>query len=74
MAIPIEALSTLWYRALASEIGISITTNERKLMVKYLYATREELGDPNLMDLTIQQPGKSDEVWICHKAVEIPEE
>lgn len=74
MPVPHEALMALWYRALAAEIGIAVPSSDRHKLSIQLYDARVKTKDANLMDLTIQQPAKSDELWICHKAVEIPEE
>ena len=74
MPIPHEILMTLWYRALEAEIGIAIPTDRRRDMANEMYVARGKMADPELMNLTIQQPAKSDEIWICHKSVEIPEE
>lgn len=74
MPIPQELLIELWYRALAAEIGIAVPSSDKLWLSKELYKTRKALNDDRLHNLTLQQPGKSDELWICHKAVEIPEE
>lgn len=73
MPVPHEILLAFWYRALAAEIGIAIPSSNRHRLSIELYDARQEHGDDELMGLTIQQPAKSDELWICHKAVEIPE-
>lgn len=74
MPIHHDILMTLWYRALEAEIGIAVPTDRRLAMANELYVARGKMNDPNLMELTIQQPAQSDELWICHKSVEIPEE
>lgn len=74
MPIPHDILMTLWYRALEAEIGIAIPSSDRRSMANEMYVARGKMGDPQLMELTIQQPAKSDELWVCHKSVEIPEE
>lgn len=74
MPIPHEVLMTLWYRALEAEIGIAIPSSDRRMMANEMYVARGKMGDPQLMELTIQQPAKSDQLWVCHKSVEIPEE
>lgn len=74
MPVPHEILMKIWYQALGAEIGIAIPTDRRTNLSNELYVARQKMGDPELMNLTIQQPAKSDELWICHKSVEIPEE
>lgn len=74
MPVPHDALISLWETALAAEIGIAVPSNERRQLAVELYNARQESEDERFMELTIQQPAKSNELWICHKAVEIPED
>lgn len=74
MPVPHDALMEIWYAAMDAEIGIAVPSSDRRRLSIELYEARQRSGEGRLMDLTIQQPGKSDELWICHKSVEIPEE
>lgn len=74
MPVPHEALMELWYRALDAEIGIAIPSDKCAQLSRELYEARGRTGDERLMTLTMQQPAKIGEIWICHKAIEIPEE
>lgn len=73
MAVPHETLMEIWYTALASYPGIAVPSSDKVTLARELYKARQESKDDRLAELTIQQPAKSNELWICHKAVEIPD-
>ena len=64
----------LWERALDEEIGIAFSvsgcTNE--YFRNELYAARKASKNPALDDLIMFMPNNG-EIWICKKAVEMPE-
>lgn len=69
---PAELLA-YWYEALAApKPGIAIATNDRRWLSVNLWKARQLALDERLDALTLQQPGNSNEVWICHKDVEMP--
>ena len=60
-------LLDLWNRALKSEVGISIQTDNRTLLRQHLYRARADSGDPKLDDLVMIMPEQEDEIWLVHK-------
>lgn len=60
----------LWYRALETEIGIGIRTDDRRALQTALYRARDEHNDPDLQRLIMFMPN-NDEVWLCKKEVEL---
>ena len=54
-------IDSLWTRALASPIGIVITTNDRVLLRQQLYRARPS------EDFSIAFPEKEDELWIVRR-------
>ena len=70
MALSREAALALWDRAANAEIGIGITTKDKRALQNMLYNVRNETNDPSLADLVIILPAKpADEVWIMRKQV-----
>lgn len=62
----------LWERALASEFGIALKTNNKRTLSNALYTIRAEAKRPDLADLVITLPKRpEDEIWICHKEVKL---
>jgi hypothetical protein len=70
-------LLPLWHRALASEIGIAIRTNDRRWLQTALYEARSRANDPQLEKIMLVMPGKdlegnpSQEVMMLKKQVEL---
>ena len=65
-----EAGLALWQRALTSEIGLAIKTENRRSFQNAMYEIRK--GHEEYQSLVIVLPGgKDDEVWICHKEVKL---
>ena len=62
-----QHLLDLWYRALESEVGVAIPTDNRALLRQHLYRARADSGDPRLDDLVIIMPEKEDEIHLVHK-------
>lgn len=58
-------LLDLWERALNSEHGIAITTDNRGLLRQHLYAARR--GDLKYEDIVMVIPEKDDEIWLVHR-------
>lgn len=56
----------LWYEALASDLGIVISTNNPEALRQVLYKARRESGDPALegMSVRISPLLPDQEVWI----------
>ena len=69
---PAAALA-LWSRASQAEIGIGITTSDKRSLQNMLYNIRQESGDETMANLVIVLPKTpDDEVWIVKKQVEMP--
>lgn len=62
-------LIDFWYAALASRVGVSITTDpeDRKLLREQLYRARAEQGDIELEKIAITMPAIEGEVWLTRK-------
>lgn len=63
----------LWERALETEIGISISTNQPQLLRQELYRAREAANRPEFQDVIMFLPVDKDEVFLCRKSVELEE-
>ena len=61
----------LWERALESELGIAIATNQPQLLRQELYAARKAAANPAFDEVIIFLPKDKDEVFLCRKSVEI---
>lgn len=63
----------IWERALTEEFGLRIeVSGEPVLVTNDLYATRAEMGNPELENLRICQMANG-ELWIVRKEVELKE-
>lgn len=56
-----------WYRALQSDIGIILNTDDRRLLRDQLYRARADSCDEDLKQLTIAFVENPNEVWIVWK-------
>ena len=54
----------LWYEALASDYGIVVETNDRRLCRERLYHARRTAGDPDLDQISIIVPSIPNELWL----------
>ena len=61
----------LWERALESELGIAIATNQPQLLRQELYAARKVAANPAFDEVIMFLPKDKDEVFLCRKSVEI---
>ena len=61
------SLLDLWIGALAAEVGISIKTNDRRLLQQQLYRERQAKGTKEMEDLAICVPDLEGELWILKK-------
>lgn len=54
-----------WYAALQSKYGIVLRTDNVINLKQKLYSIRKEIGDPDLMKVSIiQSPTSTDELWL----------
>lgn len=61
----------LWERALETEIGIAISTNQPQLLRQELYRAREVSNRPEFAEVIMFLPKDKDEVFLCRKGVEL---
>lgn len=61
----------LWERALETEIGIAISTNQPQLLRQELYRAREASNRPEFAEVIMFLPKDKDEVFLCRKGVEL---
>lgn len=61
----------LWERALETEIGIAIRTNNPQILRQELYKAREAANNPLFEDVIMFLPKDKDEVFLCRKSVEL---
>lgn len=61
----------LWERALETEIGIAIHTNNPQLLRTELYKAREAAQRSEFADVIMFLPKDKDEVFLCRKGVEM---
>lgn len=55
----------LWYRALASPLGIQILCSDPEAVKRQLYALRAKVQDLDLMSISINQsPFDRDRLWL----------
>ena len=66
---PESDLLALWSTALTLEAGLSIKTDNRKLLMNQLYRARQSGGTAEMEDLCISIPEAEGEVWIVKKTV-----
>lgn len=66
---------SIWYEALASEVGIIIQTDNPDLTRQRLYAMRKSLNDPDLESISIQtsptNPGQ--DLWLVKRKNNAPQ-
>lgn len=67
LSLKSPSLSDLWLAALGSDVGLAVSTNDRRLLREQLYRARSELGDERLEALMISLPDIDNEVWIVQK-------
>lgn len=60
-------------RALESEIGITVETNEPKLLRHEILAAKRDADDPRYDELITFLPADRNEVFICRKSAELPD-
>lgn len=61
------SLLDLWTGALLADVGISIKTNDRRLLQQQLYRERQANGTKEMEDLAICVPAIEGELWILKK-------
>lgn len=62
----------LWNRALDSEIGLAIETDDKRGLINLMYKVRQDAKNPELEKLIMVMPGKyENEIWLAKKAVEL---
>ena len=64
---PVMALVDLWLRALKSEFGLAITTDNRMLLRQHLYRARAESGNADLDQLVMVLPEEPDQIWLVRR-------
>jgi hypothetical protein len=57
----------LWYRALAADVGIAISTNEPRILSNNLYDARRSAADPELETISVIIQPLPNEVWLVKK-------
>lgn len=62
-------LLDLWSLALTFPVGISIKTNDRKLLQAQLYRARQAEGTAEMQDLSIVWPAADEWLWIVKKEI-----
>jgi hypothetical protein len=69
-----DFLRPIWERALASEIGIAIETNDPTALRHNLSTAKNQFPDSELFDdvMTFCPKGLS-EVWLVRKSAELPD-
>jgi hypothetical protein len=65
--IPDQTFAELLYRALETERGIAVTTNDALYLKTNIWRVKGELGDPRLDALIVVHAPIEDEVWICQR-------
>lgn len=71
MALPSpEVILALWHRAMQAEIGISIKTNEPRLLMQELYRIRQKSNEPELEEVILCRPIDGN-IWLVKKATEL---
>ena len=60
-------LLEIWEAALRCEVGIAVSTDNRKILQQHLYRARAEANDPRFEQLVIILPENEDELWLVHK-------
>jgi hypothetical protein len=58
-------LLELWARALKSDCGIAITSDNRPLLRQHLYQAR--VGHDEYDDIVMVLPEQPDEIWLVHR-------
>lgn len=62
----------LWLTALKAEVGIAITTDNRRLLRQHLYQARAEANRPELDEMVILTPENEGELWVVHEDADAP--
>ena len=60
-------LVDLWLKALRSEFGLAIETDNRMLLRQHLYRARSEANRPELDSIVLMLPEQSNQIWLVHK-------
>lgn len=66
---PDVQLIDLWHAALLVEVGLSIKTNNRKLLQAQLYNARAAEGTVAMQDIAICIPATEDELWLVKREI-----
>jgi len=61
------SLIDLWIGALAAEVGISVKTNDRRLLQSQLYRERQANGTKEMENVAICIPDLEGELWMVKK-------
>lgn len=64
-----QLLLELWSTALTVECGLSIKTDNRKLLQQQLYRVRQAHGTAEMEDIALCIPDKDGELWMVRKSV-----
>ena len=68
-----ELALSLWYKALASEIGVTFQISESPENIKMkMYKARRDINDPRINELTFHLNDDHKTVMIYHKGSEEP--
>lgn len=64
-----QLLLELWSVALTQEAGISIKTDNRKLLQQQLYRVRQAHGTAEMEDIALCIPDLEGQLWMVKKSV-----
>ena len=66
-----EIFLELWYKALHSQYGIVVETDNPTLCIQKFYQARKEIDDPQLQTIGIKKsPTNVDQLWLIKRDVD----